>query len=159
MSWFDATGLASIAKSALKEAQKTIDKALDIKDTDFTATPTNTPIDTNDDFFGTWGLTQPGGTISEGSRVDASEISSRSNVTTSLWGSFTGSFFETSKDSKNNDSLDDSRSDLINKEYFSQSKLIVQGSNDDDAPDENVFHKTVITQEDVGEVLDISQSK
>lgn len=35
MSWFnqfDASGFASLAKTALKEAQKTIDKALDIKD-------------------------------------------------------------------------------------------------------------------------------
>lgn len=32
MSWFDAAGFANLAKSALKEAQKTIDKALDIKD-------------------------------------------------------------------------------------------------------------------------------
>lgn len=32
MSWFDATGFANLAKSALKEAQKTIDKALDIKE-------------------------------------------------------------------------------------------------------------------------------
>lgn len=37
MSWFnqfDASGFASLAKTALKEAQKTIDKALDIKDED-----------------------------------------------------------------------------------------------------------------------------
>lgn len=32
MSWFDATGFANLAKTALKEAQKTIDKALDIKE-------------------------------------------------------------------------------------------------------------------------------
>lgn len=32
MSWFDTTGIASLAKNALKEAQKTIDKALDIND-------------------------------------------------------------------------------------------------------------------------------
>ena len=32
MSWFDATGLTSLAKSALKEAQRTIDKALDIEE-------------------------------------------------------------------------------------------------------------------------------
>ena len=35
MSWFDTAGIASIAKSAktaLKEAQKTIDKALDIQE-------------------------------------------------------------------------------------------------------------------------------
>lgn len=34
MSWFDASGFASLAKSALKEAQKTIDKALDITEED-----------------------------------------------------------------------------------------------------------------------------
>lgn len=33
-SWFDTAGLASLAKNALKEAQKQIDKALDIKDDD-----------------------------------------------------------------------------------------------------------------------------
>ena len=32
MSWFQTTNFASLAKSALKEAQKTIDKALDIRD-------------------------------------------------------------------------------------------------------------------------------
>uniref|UniRef100_A0A182I9Y3 TATA element modulatory factor 1 TATA binding domain-containing protein n=1 Tax=Anopheles arabiensis TaxID=7173 RepID=A0A182I9Y3_ANOAR len=32
MSWFDTTGIANLAKNALKEAQKQIDKALDIKD-------------------------------------------------------------------------------------------------------------------------------
>lgn len=30
MSWFDASNFANLAKNALKEAQKTIDKALDI---------------------------------------------------------------------------------------------------------------------------------
>ncbi|CAB0004649.1 unnamed protein product [Nesidiocoris tenuis] len=34
MSWFDTAGFATLAKSALKEAQKTIDKALDIQDED-----------------------------------------------------------------------------------------------------------------------------
>lgn len=33
-SWFDPAGIASLAKNALKEAQKTIDKALDIQDDD-----------------------------------------------------------------------------------------------------------------------------
>lgn len=32
MSWFQSTSLSSFAKTALKEAQKTIDKALDIKE-------------------------------------------------------------------------------------------------------------------------------
>uniref|UniRef100_A0A182RQD5 TMF_TATA_bd domain-containing protein n=1 Tax=Anopheles funestus TaxID=62324 RepID=A0A182RQD5_ANOFN len=37
MSWFDTTGIANLAKNALKEAQKQIDKALDIKDEEETA--------------------------------------------------------------------------------------------------------------------------
>ncbi|XP_053663866.1 TATA element modulatory factor [Anopheles marshallii] len=37
MSWFDTTGIANLAKNALKEAQKQIDKALDIKDEEDTA--------------------------------------------------------------------------------------------------------------------------
>jgi hypothetical protein len=32
MSWFDTKQLTSLAKSALSEAQKTLDKALDIKE-------------------------------------------------------------------------------------------------------------------------------
>ncbi|GJQ70822.1 hypothetical protein Trydic_g749 [Trypoxylus dichotomus] len=56
MSWFDASSFATIAKTALKEAQKTIDKALDIRDDDLSLAPANTPVDTNsDDFFGSWG--------------------------------------------------------------------------------------------------------
>ena len=38
MSWFEAAGFTSLAKSALKEAQKTIDKALDIQDIKTTGT-------------------------------------------------------------------------------------------------------------------------
>ena len=34
MSWFDTAGFASLAKSALKEAQKTFDKALDLEAVD-----------------------------------------------------------------------------------------------------------------------------
>jgi hypothetical protein len=34
MSWFDATGISALAKNALKEAQKQIDKVLDIKEDD-----------------------------------------------------------------------------------------------------------------------------
>lgn len=32
MSWFDASSFANLAKNALKEAQKTLDKALDINE-------------------------------------------------------------------------------------------------------------------------------
>ena len=34
MSWLNTASIANLAKSALKEAQKTIDKALDIRDAD-----------------------------------------------------------------------------------------------------------------------------
>lgn len=34
MSWFDTSNIVSLAKSTLKEAQKTIDKALDITEDD-----------------------------------------------------------------------------------------------------------------------------
>lgn len=77
MSWFnqfDASGFASLAKTALKEAQKTIDKALDIKDED------------------------------EGDEVQESEVSKDadeqdsqqkiSKIGSSLWSSFTNSVFE-----------------------------------------------------------------
>lgn len=71
MSWFDTSGLANIAKSALKEAQRTIDKALDIKEDDTVGAPANTPIDTNpDDFFGGWGLTPATGPSKEGGCVN-----------------------------------------------------------------------------------------
>lgn len=132
MSWFDTTGLASIAKSALKEAQKTIDKALDIADHEITATPTNnTPIDTNDDFFETWGLTQSGNvnqTKRESHEIITKSPTKSSKGATSIWGSFTGSFFENPKEGRNDsvDSLDDSFD--FGGQQFKQSKLVVQHS-------------------------------
>ncbi|XP_055371109.1 TATA element modulatory factor [Condylostylus longicornis] len=70
MSWFDTAGLASLAKNALKEAQKHIDKALDIQDEDMnssitiaTSTSTTPPMPYTDN----------------------------------TWGSFTGSFFDNPK--------------------------------------------------------------
>jgi len=115
MSWFDATGFANLAKSALKEAQKTIDKALDIKDEE-SQSKTSSPIspqDDTDNFFASWGLKSSGekeiaDMSNERVKVDSScstdtEQESRKDVpmginrmamSTSLWGSFTGSFFE-----------------------------------------------------------------
>lgn len=121
MSWFDATGLASIAKSALKEAQKTIDKALDIQESEFTSAP----IDTNDDFFGTWGLAQS----SSGAefREEVPRVPTKNNLTTSLWGSFTGSFFETPKEPRGGDALDmlDDGKSNFSADRFKESRLIV----------------------------------
>lgn len=42
MSWFDAAGFTSLAKSALKEAQRTIDKALDIEENEENILPPST---------------------------------------------------------------------------------------------------------------------
>ncbi|CAL4145493.1 unnamed protein product [Meganyctiphanes norvegica] len=78
MSWFDVTGVTTFAKSALKEAQRTIDKALDIDENQENATPTSTPTSTpssistpqtpsvssekikqqSEDFFAAFGLTE-----------------------------------------------------------------------------------------------------
>lgn len=143
MSWFDTSGFASIAKSVLEEAQKKIDQALDIKDNEITPTPTNTPIDTNDDFFGTWGLTQSGNVKDPTKAVESQEIITKSptkssKLTTSIWGSFTGSFFENPKETRQDsvDSLDDSFD--LGSQQFKQSKLVVQHSEDYSAiPEEN----------------------
>ncbi|XP_055616408.1 TATA element modulatory factor [Toxorhynchites rutilus septentrionalis] len=90
MSWFDTTGIANLAKTALKEAQKQIDKALDIKEEEGeeggvesrsgaiasarggSKTEPCTPVSTE---------AKGGGNVGKG-QVD------------SIWGSFTGSFFE-----------------------------------------------------------------
>ncbi|KAK7866995.1 hypothetical protein R5R35_006861 [Gryllus longicercus] len=113
MSWFDASGFANLAKSALKEAQKTIDKALDIKDEDPNSsnlskgnTPTNTDAEA-DSFFASWGLKSSGGKDTPGSTKDSpmspipvtdsckgSPKSNKLTMSSSLWGSFTGSFFD-----------------------------------------------------------------
>lgn len=93
MSWFDAGALANIAKSALKEAQKTIDKALDIKEDSENSVLVNTPIDTNpDDFFGTWGITQSGN-VSDPKKEVLDETVKQNKMGTSIWGSFTGKVY------------------------------------------------------------------
>lgn len=78
MSWFDPTGFATLAKSALKEAQKTIDKALDIQDEDKEkqSNPTSTQ-------------SSPGAVTKE-----VTSTTGKMTNSASLWGSFTGSFFE-----------------------------------------------------------------
>ncbi|CAH2039151.1 unnamed protein product, partial [Iphiclides podalirius] len=114
MNWFDTAGLTSLAKSALKEAQKTIDKALDITDEsseeqDDDPVPVkaksmssgNTPQKDSSDFFSSWGLTvsaeSPKDPIKEQPVVTESPSKSNSQ---SLWGSFAGSFFEQTKTSE-----------------------------------------------------------
>lgn len=135
MSWFDAAGFANIAKSALKEAQKTIDRALDIKDEPDVVVPVNTPVDPGlEDFFGTWGLTQSGN-VKQPKKHSLSENSEKEKISSSLWGSFTGSFFDTSKEIDKHDKLSSNSSldDTVdgNNEHFSQSKLVVQQSEEE----------------------------
>lgn len=163
MSWFDTSGLASIAKSALKEAQKTIDKALDITDSELTSsTPTNTPVDTNDDFFGTWGLTQSGSVKDQNKANESQDIITKSptkssKLTNSIWGSFTGSFFENTKGTRNDsvDSLDDSYD--LGTQQFKQSKLVVQHSDESAIVDETVPTKVENVQ--IKDRKDIEQKK
>ena len=70
-SWFDAKHISSFAKTALNEAQKTLDKALDIKEDD------------------------EGGFVADGEANVAPEVGSTAAIASSkLWGSFTGSFFD-----------------------------------------------------------------
>ncbi|KAK4876753.1 hypothetical protein RN001_009259 [Aquatica leii] len=135
MSWFDATGLASIAKSALKEAQRTIDKALDIRD-DVATAPVNTPVDTNsDDFFTAWGISQSGNIQQEkdeGADKGVKSPTINNKMATSIWGSFAGSFFDgAARDGRPRgsvESLDDSID--FGDDGFSRSKLVVQHSDD-----------------------------
>lgn len=79
MSWFnqfDASGFASLAKTALKEAQKTIDKALDIKDED-----------DGDD------VPQESEALKDADDQDSQQKISK--LGSSLWSSFTNTVFET----------------------------------------------------------------
>lgn len=101
MSWFDATGIASLAKTALKEAQKTIDKALDIKeDDDNSATESGkTLVESNQNETITTNKKSMKQSISN---PILSTVGSAA-VANNIWGSFTGSFFDTStKDESSN---------------------------------------------------------
>lgn len=142
MNWFDASGLKSIAKTALKEAQRTIDKALDIKEeVEDNALSTDAPIDTNsEDFFSTWGVTTTKPSTGnetvikkneDNVRDQLSDKEQQQNASTSLWGSFTGSFFENAKGADNKLSSFDSLDDTVDAgSQFVSSKLQIQHSED-----------------------------
>lgn len=129
MSWFDAAGLANIAKSALKGAQRTIDKALDIKE-ESNLVPSNTPVDTNsEDFFGIWGLAHSGH-IKDVKKDIPENIFKENTMKASIWGSFTGSFFDSTEE--NLKTTFDNLEDMVDSgtEHFNQSKLVVQHGDD-----------------------------
>ncbi|XP_055602697.1 TATA element modulatory factor [Uranotaenia lowii] len=121
MSWFDTTGIANLAKVALKEAQKQIDKALDIKEDDEqdsipavpagdvdssarikTAPSVEADNASEESASVPRGVskTEPSSPVSELiiPKVALGEVKGGGNVgkgqMDSIWGSFTGSFFE-----------------------------------------------------------------
>lgn len=113
MSWFDATGIASLAKTALKEAQKTIDKALDIKedgDDDGNASDLKTSSTTSSLSANSGEKYSPDSSEkSDSLKVMKQSISNpiMSSVATAtsasnLWGSFTGSFFDAANENNGN---------------------------------------------------------
>lgn len=100
MSWFDATGIASLAKTALKEAQKTIDKALDIQEDEGNANSENANESTssaNVDAPVKKAMKQSVSNPILSTAATAASAASANNI----WGSFTGSFFDTSKKDEN----------------------------------------------------------
>ncbi|XP_047503018.1 TATA element modulatory factor-like isoform X4 [Penaeus chinensis] len=115
MSWFDTAGFTSLAKSALKEAQRTIDKALDIEEDTENVVPSATFTapgqkgiseklkEESENFFASFGLDKKKSPLTPAnSPVDTSAGTTpvqdgrktSSAMVGSLWGSFTGSFFE-----------------------------------------------------------------
>lgn len=115
MSWFDTAGFTSLAKSALKEAQRTIDKALDIEEDSENVVPATTISspgqkgiseklkEESENFFASFGLDKKKSPLTPAnSPVDSSAGTTpvqdgrktSSAMVGSLWGSFTGSFFE-----------------------------------------------------------------
>ncbi|XP_026671613.1 TATA element modulatory factor isoform X2 [Ceratina calcarata] len=122
MSWFDATGFANLAKSALKEAQKTIDKALDIKDED--QKPVESHTEDAADFFASWGLKSegPSDVHHEKFKEPKPEASS------SIWGSFTGSFFESPKFNEAKHSASDFHSKSLQNTPTESGKKLMSSS-------------------------------
>ncbi|XP_050099287.1 TATA element modulatory factor [Anopheles aquasalis] len=112
MSWFDTAGIASLAKNALKEAQKQIDKALDIKDEEEPVGPSGSnTIERLADGTADGLSSQHGDSVAPrmlagsktvpttpvaGEGVPHSKEPMTAQVSGSVWGSFTGSFFEPS---------------------------------------------------------------
>ena len=80
MSWFDTNKIANMATKAMKEAQKTLDTALDIKEEEG-----DTSVLAEDSMWAGWKMTK--------SESD-SKLSEKPMSSSSLWGSFSGSFID-----------------------------------------------------------------
>uniref|UniRef100_T1IQY9 TATA element modulatory factor 1 TATA binding domain-containing protein n=1 Tax=Strigamia maritima TaxID=126957 RepID=T1IQY9_STRMM len=83
MSWFNQ-GIANFAKSAITQAQKTIDRALDIQ----AVQNEEKPSGEIDNFFASYGLEKKNERKITDLKPQAEKLAE------SLWGSFSGSFFE-----------------------------------------------------------------
>uniref|UniRef100_A0A0A9YHY5 TATA element modulatory factor n=1 Tax=Lygus hesperus TaxID=30085 RepID=A0A0A9YHY5_LYGHE len=107
MSWFDTAGFATLAKSALKEAQKTIDKALDIQEEDAAKSKQSSvtsPSNSSDvSFFSAWGVEGTSTSSQSSPGALPKEPTNKMTNSASLWGSFTGSFFENQQGNKSMD--------------------------------------------------------
>ncbi|XP_046968522.1 TATA element modulatory factor isoform X2 [Vanessa cardui] len=161
MNWFDTSGLTSLAKSALKEAQKTIDKALDIQDdsneeqedeaegpstSKSSPSTSNTPQQDNSDFFSSWGLTvsaESGETDAIKEQPVVTESPSKSN-SQSLWGSFAGSFFEQPK------------TDTIVRPPKAKSMNVIAGKYDSQ---DDLFSKSQLVMSDGAECLNLTKEE
>ncbi|KAJ8713753.1 hypothetical protein PYW07_014123 [Mythimna separata] len=155
MNWFDTSGFTSLAKNALKEAQKTIDKALDIQDEsgeepEEEATPqtsaksspghNNTSLKDNSDFFSSWGLSVSAESEQNAPIKDQPVVTESPSKSTSqsIWGSFAGSFFEQPKEedptivrppkAKSMNVISDANKYGSNDDLFSKSQLIMSDS-------------------------------
>ena len=80
MSWFDTNKIANMATKAMKEAQKTLDTALDIKEEEG-----DTSVLAEDSMWAGWKMPK--------SESD-SKLSEKPMSSSSLWGSFSGSFID-----------------------------------------------------------------
>ncbi|GIY11087.1 TATA element modulatory factor [Caerostris darwini] len=125
MSWFDTAGIASLAKSALTTAQKTIDKALDIKEETTNKLEKKPPAD-SDSFFEAFGLSDKPSTSATSSKQPKSKtvVSSPETLQGSdlpghgsgFWTDTWGSFFEikgqnaSSKDLKPTETIEEDNS-------------------------------------------------
>ena len=83
MSWFDTNKIANMATKAMNEAQKTLDTALDIKEEE----EGGSSVLAEDAMWSGWKMTK--------SESD-SKLSEKPMMSNSLWGSFSGSFIDSS---------------------------------------------------------------
>lgn len=168
MNWFDTSGLTNLAKTALKEAQKTIDKALDIQDDSGeeqepdtpkeqaekpSGSSTNTPQDSSD-FFAAWGLTVSAESAKDEPGADApvvTESPSKANAQ-NLWGSFAGSFFEQPKSSKQTET----DATIVRPPKAQSMNVISDGSY---GSQDDLFSKSQLVMSDGGENVESKKDK